>query len=296
MLYFTYGGKFMNKFFYIIFTFVAVISIIYNGMFLAPNSHDSYSWVKKNKLIAHAMGGFTGTTYTNSRDAFIYNYDAGFKVFEVDLTLTSDNALVLKHDWSSYLSTMLEQNIPSNKLDKPLSLSEFKEMKIHNYMEPLTFDDLINLMKTHKDIYLVTDTKDTESKQIEKQFSLLIDSVNNYDPSILKRIIPQIYNEDMFYQINNLYHFDSYIFTLYQTNLSDDQIINFMNQNNLKVVTMHTSRMTDEFIEKLSDNGIYTFVHTINSIPEIESYQKKGVYGFYTDYISPNYYKIALVN
>jgi len=100
----------------------------------------------------------------------------------------------------------------------------------------------------------------------------------------------------MYYQIDSMYKFDSYIYTLYLTTSTDDQIINFMNQNKLKVVTMHTSRVSDDFIKKLTNSGIYVYVHTVNSIPEIEMYQKMGVHGFYTDYISPDYYKLSLGN
>ena len=53
------------------------------------------------KYIAHAGGGIGGASYTNSRDAFDANYRRGFRFFETDLNWTSDDQLVLIHDWEA---------------------------------------------------------------------------------------------------------------------------------------------------------------------------------------------------
>ncbi|MBA4686421.1 MAG: glycerophosphodiester phosphodiesterase [Candidatus Galacturonibacter soehngenii] len=252
---------------------------------------EPYSWAKENNLIAHAFGGISGTTYTNSLDAFKFNYSNGFKIFEVDLVLSSDDHLVLKHDWSSLVSQMLKQEISADKQDKALSLSEFKTMKIHGWMEPLSFEDVIEIMDKDKDIYIVTDTKDIPTDEL---FGQIVELVSKYDINILKRIIPQIYNEEMYYQIKEIYNFDSYIYTLYQTSSGDDEVISFMKENNLKVVTAPTFRMTEEFASKLNENNIYIYVHTINAAPEIKFFKNIGVYGFYTDFITPKYYESIL--
>lgn len=40
-----------------------------------------------------------GDTLTNSRDAMEYDYKLGQRVFEADLAITSDDVVVLRHDW-----------------------------------------------------------------------------------------------------------------------------------------------------------------------------------------------------
>lgn len=234
---------------------------------------EPYSWAKENNLIAHAFGGISGTTYTNSLDAFKFNYSNGFKIFEVDLVLSSDDHLVLKHDWSSLVSQMLKQEISADKQDKALSLSEFKTMKIHGWMEPLSFEDVIEIMDKDKDIYIVTDTKDIPTDEL---FGQIVELVSNYD------------------MIKEIYNFDSYIYTLYQTSSGDDEVISFMKENNLKVVTAPTFRMTEEFANKLNENNIYIYVHTINAASEIKFFKNIGVYEFYTDFITPKYYESIL--
>ena len=44
--------------------------------------------------IAHALGGLNGKHYLNSIDGFYSNYQKGYRIFEMDLQLTSDNILV----------------------------------------------------------------------------------------------------------------------------------------------------------------------------------------------------------
>ena len=70
---------------------------------------DSDDWVTSNPLIAHAFGGIDDKTYTNSLEAFQTNYDKGFRVFEVDLILTSDGGLAARHDWQPYRYDVFEQ-------------------------------------------------------------------------------------------------------------------------------------------------------------------------------------------
>jgi len=41
-------------------------------------------------IIAHAAGAVNGRTYTNSLEAFEYNYAKGHRFFEVDFSWTSD--------------------------------------------------------------------------------------------------------------------------------------------------------------------------------------------------------------
>jgi glycerophosphoryl diester phosphodiesterase len=43
-----------------------------------------------------------GVAYTNSPDALNQNYESGRRIFEIDLALTSDDHIVLAHDWDAY--------------------------------------------------------------------------------------------------------------------------------------------------------------------------------------------------
>lgn len=223
-----------------------------------------------DKLIAHAMGGIDGISYTNSLEAFIENYKAGYRIFEVDLIFTSDNKLVAKHDWDSNNGTAL-------------SYSEYMNSKINGKYTPLDFEGIVILMQTYKDFYIITDTKETDQANTAKTFQDIYNTASSTDSSILDRIIPQTYSQDMYGWITGIYDFKDIIYTLYQSNDSDDQVIDFISKNSITKVTMSTSRISAEFVNRLNQIHVNSYVHTINSTEEAKSYSDQGVYGFYSD-------------
>lgn len=266
-------------------------------------NHDlgNYNWIKENRLIAHAFGGIERYNYTNSFEAFIENYNKGYRVFEVDLIMTKDNHLVARHDWQYMWFKEFEQDIPyriindkvvdltSLKLynEIPLTRNEFNQLLIHKKYRPLDFTEIAKLMKQYEDIYIITDSKLKTSKEVKRTFKYIVEECKNVDSAILNRIIPQIYNEDMLDIIKDIYNFNCYIYTLYQTNSREEDIIEFAKTNGIKAVTMAEGRFNKNFQKSLQENGIYIYMHTVNSPEIVEKYLKQGVYGFYTDFLNP---------
>ena len=48
-----------------------------------------FSW-SDHRTIAHALGGLDGRDYLNSREGFLAMYQQGVRLFELDLSRTSD--------------------------------------------------------------------------------------------------------------------------------------------------------------------------------------------------------------
>jgi glycerophosphoryl diester phosphodiesterase len=69
---------------------------------------------------------------------------------------------------------------------------------------------------------------------------------------------------------------------------SDQQIIDFMNQNSIEVVTIPTYRISQSFMENLLDHDKVVFVHTINDQRLAQDLLDVGVYGLYTDFLVPD--------
>jgi glycerophosphoryl diester phosphodiesterase len=271
-----------------------VTTFMENTVFCARpiKSTNPYSWAKKDQLVSHGLGGIDGLSYSNCLEAFLQNYQKGLRIFEVDLSFSLDGYLVARHDWEPYLYDYLMQEFPDNKRDLPLSRDKFKELKIFKQYTPLDFEDLCQLMGDYKDVYLVTDTKSTTEAQVKREFSSLVRTAKRVDPSVLNRIIPQFYNEDMLLYIRDIYTFQSYIYTLYQTHTADEQVIQFIREHGIKAVTLPTTRFSPDFIDSLGAEGVYTYIHTLNTLEDIIGYSKQGVYGFYSDHISPEEMKI----
>ena len=248
-----------------------------------------YSWTMY-PYVAHAMGGIDGNSYTNSLEDFAENYENGHRVFEVDLSLTSDNKLAAIHDWSVESTVgACEFPLTEDQLGRPLSEAEFKELKIKGLYTPLTFEDIVQLMYDFPDIYIVTDTKETEEPYITAQFQYILDTVTAVDPDLLDRIIPQIYNEEMYYSIMELYDWNSIIYTLYNqgSEFSTLEVIDFSCRNGIRVITTFPGRADSLMLKDLLDSNCLIYMHTFNSPKDIEPFKEAGIHGFYTDFLIP---------
>ncbi|OGF26797.1 hypothetical protein A2331_05580 [Candidatus Falkowbacteria bacterium RIFOXYB2_FULL_34_18] len=216
-------------------------------------------------LIAHALGGVNGEIYTNSLEAFEYNYKNGKRLFEVDLSLALDGDLVAFHD------------TPIN-----LTSEDFKSKKIKDKYTSLSFSDIINLMKSYPDIKIITDVKD----DFYKSFDVIINRLKEQeDESLFKRLIPQVYNKETFYYLKKQAVFDEVIYTLYKTEAGDAQVYNLIIQNPIiKNLTLFPSRFSEKLTRELNRVGVKTFVHTVNDEDVMLYFLDKGVFGFYTDF------------
>jgi glycerophosphoryl diester phosphodiesterase len=237
-------------------------------------------------LIAHALGGIDGVDYTNSLEAFKTNYDKGQRVFEVDLSITKDGQLAARHDWMGYLATKFEQDIPEEKLEEPLTLREFKSYKILQDYTPLSFADVARLSKKYPDVYFITDTKETDLELVKQQFTIIRDTANRIDPTILDRFIPEIYSPEMMETVRGIIPFKHVIFSLYLTAMEPAEIIEYVQANDVHVVAMPEERATKAFIKDLNNTGVLSYVHSLNKASDVKKLMKMGVHGVYTDFLS----------
>lgn len=239
----------------------------------------------KNRMIAHGLGSVNGMVKTNTLDAMRESYRKGYKVFEVDLLSTSDNQLVATPGFYEYLSFRYGKPIPE---DKPSpTWEEFMNFHPNATLNPIDFKTIVRIMSANKDIYLVTDTKMTDFTQVQKQFKEIVSVCNEIDYSVLNRIIPQIYNEQMYDAVKSQHNFKSIIYTLYQTQSDNAQALAFAMEKGINVVTMPPERINPVDMATYNSYGIKVYTHTINSLPEIKKYKDMGVYGFYTDFVTP---------
>ena len=104
-----------------------------------------------NRFIAHAGGIINGDSYTNSLEALNYNYQLGFRIFELDILKTSDDIYVALHDWERWVG------YTGYKGSFPPTRKNFKQHKILGKYTPLDMSDINEWFKSHPDAILVTD-------------------------------------------------------------------------------------------------------------------------------------------
>ncbi len=266
--------------------------IIEYDMLSEINLDHTVEWLKYEQ-VAHALGGIDGNTYTNSKEALLENYSLGHRVFEADFSWTTDGILVARHDWRLLLYDQLQQARPkgwedADKLiEVPISLNQHSDLKIHNEYDSLSFSELVELLVEYEDIYLVTDTKGTEVEEVQKAFNQIVEIANQIETDVLKRIIPQVYNQEMYYTINDIYQFDDYIYTLYMSPDNDREVVEFSRNANITAVTVSKNRVSENLVNDLSRYNIPVFVHTINGVEDEMQLKHLGVHGVYTDFLAP---------
>ncbi|MGN8772104.1 phosphatidylinositol-specific phospholipase C/glycerophosphodiester phosphodiesterase family protein [Paenibacillus barengoltzii] len=275
-----------NKLLYNLLLILGIVLLALSWLPETPKSEED--GFRAHRMVAHAMGGIEGLTYTNTYDAFLVNYDQGFRVFEVDLLLSSEGRLVARHEWGESFTRQLgqEDELAADRQGAVLSYAEFKAAKIQGVYEPLDWDDVLELMEQYPDVYIVTDTKQSSPDEIQQIFTQIVDEAKAKDPELLKRVVPQIYNREMLEPVQSIYPFDSVIFTLYQTHDTDDEVVAFAADKHLAAVTMSDTRANAQLIQELNRIGVPSYIHTINDLKTMAKFKRMGAYGFYTDFLT----------
>nr|WP_279282650.1 glycerophosphodiester phosphodiesterase family protein [Clostridium sp. MD294] len=239
------------------------------------------------------MGAIEDKKETNSKEAFIHSWENGYKVMEADFSFTSDGILVVRHDFDQDSYYNLEQKVNGST---EMNSSRFSNEKINFRYTPITATQILALLAEYEDVYLITDTKYTDTQKIQKEFTDIVNAAKAMGrEDILNRVVVQIYNTEMLDTVKQIYPFTNWIYTLYQTpNPNYDDIATFCANNGIDVVTINYEIVKKENIQKLTAKGIRVYAHTVNRMLDFKMMLEAGCYGIYTDYIKP--YDLDIVN
>ena len=253
--------------------------------YLIPYPFD-YSWAKSAPpLIAHACGGVDGKTYTNSREALEQNYALGHRLFEIDFDLTETGALIASHDENTWRS------LSGADSSVPYSFESFQSLPLCGQYEPLDFSEVAALMAQHPDLYVITDTKYTDKASVLLQFAQMARTAQAVDPSILNRIIPQIYNEEMLEWVMDVYPFKSVIFTLYNTHWTPESVRDFCRDTGVRFITLHKDEISQETLSLWREQGVIVGAHTSSDYQETAACFEAGVQFMYTDFLTSDQFQ-----
>ena len=250
-------------------------------------------WLKDSpRLVAHAGGAIRekeyNTFYTKSLEALQQNYSLGHRLFEMDFYLTSDKKLAAVHDWHQF----------GNKDDVALSSDEWKKFKAYGSPETpsrfttMLIGDVLDQMVINKDMVLITDTKSMEIPKEDMiiQFQDIVSEAKKRDKELLDRVIPQVYNQDMFGEIEAIYPFQHVIYTLYSSPDSAEEVLDFISKHKeIEAVTISFAdyRFNPDFINEVHRLGKRIYIHTIQTYNELTNYANVNVDGFYTGLLTP---------
>jgi glycerophosphoryl diester phosphodiesterase len=235
-------------------------------------------------LIAHAGGGLPEGIYANSLQAMDLAVSNGFDLIEIDLSWTSDGALVAIHDWQDSFAAWF--SLPPmqwvrDRLGMQLlvpELATFNAMFMKDDQQQLDLDALMIWLKQHPDIRLITDIK-------EDNLTALRHIALNY-PDLIPQIIPEITKASRYDLVVGLGWTDI-IFATYRSKLSNAEIIRFANENPLFALAIPRHKITNGRYLDFVELGTPLFTHTVNDPAYGEELQDLGFEGVYTEYLYP---------
>ncbi|QHI72785.1 glycerophosphodiester phosphodiesterase family protein [Aminipila terrae] len=227
------------------------------------------------KMIAHGGGTVDGFDTSSSVDAVMQAINNGFKVIELDMEFSSDNKIIMLHDWDRTVTTYL-----GRKFDNKLTLNQFSNQLICGRFQALTFDKLTKILDQYPQVRIVTDTKEDNIK--------LLTAISEKYPDYVNRMIPQIYDYSQFQAVSSLGYKDI-IFTLYmQDKIDYSKLLDFVKKNNIYAVTIGKDYWVKGLPEKLSKDGIIVYTHPVDTVEEAREQFVKGAYGIYSSVLTPS--------
>ena len=240
----------------------------------------------ESSVILHALGATDGIEGLNCLEGFLEHYQAGARVFEVDLRLTSDGSVVLRHDWLGGIQEGIDPtHVPT--------LEEFLSAPIMDKYTPLSFRDLLLLMAQYPDVCVITDTKLLDTEAVTAQFQSMLTEAHKLGMSYLfDRMIIQIYSPDHFIVVDGLYHFPHYTYTLYQDFFGNNEQsfrnkVVFCEQNGIMGLTLNVDVWKNDYLPISDWRNINVYLHTINNADTARRLLNSGVKAIYTDSLDP---------
>lgn len=226
-------------------------------------------------FIAHAGGGIDGNIYTNSLEALDLSYSKGCRLFELDLTLTTDNKIVGIHDAPGQTE------------------AEFMAQKILGKYTPLNMDAINRWFQNHPNAILVTDKLEDPQRIFDEflfrdRVIMELFSWEAVDKAIELGITPLV-SENLIYGWSKKAMEMGIMPTTPRSNTEFEQVLK---DKKIKYIGMNRTRIAgnENFLSRLKKNGIKNYVWDVEypihgQPPEqyVWNYEMNFCYGMYAN-------------
>lgn len=253
-----------------------------------------YSWLE-NILCAHAMGNVDGVVYTNSKEAFIQNYQNGCRLFELDISLTKEGFPVLCHDWRQVAGN---EFVPYQKAlrtaDKqtPMKYADFMIVRFNGKYTPLDLDGFTDLAKEYDDAYFIVSIKSplyVYDESVRACLAVLEMLCRKKGAGIWERMIPQVHDPVYYFRLIADFPVRSVLYGMRNVQLAPETFTTFLHESGIKAVACdHGKPFTNpETFDAIHSAGAKVYIATVNDSDEMRKWKEMGADGFLTDFGFP---------
>lgn len=243
-------------------------------------------WYEESCLVAHALGNAGEYTYTNTRDALEESIAEGYRVLEVDLGMTSDKEVVCRHTWySDHFDVSYDETVPD--------LATFEREKYYGTLTTLSGRGLLEIWSEHPELYFMLDVKQDENTNFLEVLEKFVSMAQEMgQEQLLNHMIVQLYDIKDYDKINAVYPVKHWLFTIYQ--LSDEEgaeveAAAFAAEKGFGVLTVPAACLGNDYFMELADEyGLNLFIHVADREEDVWRLSRRGVYGYYSDFLKPN--------
>lgn len=286
---------------------LSIIVIIFLIFFLGVMAlHYFFGRDTEERYIIHALGGVNGKSYINSIDTLEACYNAGFRLFEGDVSFTSDGVLVMAHsgennewsqnDWEQRLGQeypfAAESEVPEgyNEEKHLATYSDFMNFKIQGEFKATSFSEVLDFMETHTDMYLMVDAG-SRSYEDTKIYYQEIVRLANGRTDVLDRLIAGGQTTEMVKAAREAYDFP--LINLYYDSdekreeilSTPEKFVQYCKDNNISSFSVAKETYTEDVAKALEDSKLKSYVFTVNDVEEADRLRSYGADVIGTDFL-----------
>lgn len=234
------------------------------------------SWQAGNPRIIHALGELGGHLFTESVEAFEKHYREGYRVFELDFSLTKDGEPVAVHDWEHFARGMIKKGriYDTFRTEGQMTLREFENVKILGKYTTVTLERFVEILQRYEDTYFIISAKSPDQQYDETVRAIyrrLHDECGRRDPRLWRRLILHAYSLRFFDQCMDEFHFSSVVFRL-MSSIHPQVLGAELKRRGLTTITTTggLNYPTDEYVKALWEYGIKIIWCTLRNVEKEE--------------------------
>lgn len=265
--------------------FLVLVALVWFLWYLHVRKEE-FPW-KDYPVAAHALGSLDGRNYLNAREGFQWYYDQGCRMFEVDLAQTSDGVWVCRHQWNKSRGQW------KGKKKRVLTSEEFLAAPLFGEYTPMSLADLFDLLMDYPDAYVVLDSKKYSSRNFENtaaDFSAFLETARSIGcEEAFSRVIPEVYNEEMYEGLASVYDFSAYLYSFWQETSPEDmeRAAAFCKEKGISAVAVSDEYWTDAVQSIFQEQDIMVNVYTVDDPARARALLDAGVAGVCTNTMVP---------